>query len=263
MATARDERVTFLAAAIAYYALVSLFPLVLLALAAASAFGGKRLAVAVLAQAGSVLSPVEADLVRATLVTASGRGGATVVGLGLLLWSGLKLFRGLDVAFDEIYETDGRKSFLERLRDALIIFGGVAVGLGAAIVVGFAVALSGVRVGVVVANAVLVVVLAAVFFPVYYLAPDRTTSVRDTLPGTVLAAVGWTVLGAAFGLYAERATAFELYGLVGAVLLLVTWYYVGAVVLLVGATLNAVLGGHIGSDRQLQQASLRDDDRER
>jgi YihY family inner membrane protein len=243
---ARDAELTFLAAAIAYYALVSLFPLLLLALSAASLFGGEALATDIVEAAGTALSPVETELIRDTLAGARGRSQATVIGLGLLLWSGLKLFRGLDVAFAHLYGTDVSKSFLDTVRDSLVVLLGVAAGVVATAAVSAVVALPevfGSAAGVL-GNAALAVVLTVLFLPLYYFFPDRDIGVEEALPGAAVAAVCWAVLGAAFGVYADSAASFELYGVVGAVLLLVTWFYVGAIVLLGGATVNVVLGGH-------------------
>lgn len=89
----------------------------------------------------------------------------------------------------------------------------------------------------------LVALLSVVFFPLFYLFPDDREPAVRVLPGTVLAAAGWTLLGTAFRVYAGVAGQFEQYGVLGAVLLLVTWYYVGSMALLLGAARNAVLAG--------------------
>jgi len=91
----------------------------------------------------------------------------------------------------------------------------------------------------------LVPILVVACFPIYYLFPDTTLTVREALPGAVFAAVGWTLL----------TTGSQLYGVIGGVLLLVTWVYFAGQLLLVGASLNAVLSGV--QDRQLQQVPLR------
>ncbi|MEA5389075.1 YihY/virulence factor BrkB family protein [Haloarculaceae archaeon H-GB2-1] len=257
VAVARAEELTFLAAAIAYYALVSIFPLLLLVLSAASVFGGEALAAEIVETAGTALSPVETDLIRNTLVGASGRGGATVFGLLVLLWSGLKVFRGLDVAFGHLYQTDESKPFLSTVRDALVVLVGVAVAVGTTVAVSTLVALSalvGETAGVV-GNAGLVVVLGAMFLPLYYFLPDHQVGVGEAVPGTLFAAVSWALLAAGFGFYADSAGSFQLYGVVGGVLLLVTWLYLGAIVLLFGATLNVVLAEH--RDRHLQHPPSR------
>lgn len=237
----QDREVTFLAAGIAYYAFVSLLPALMLLLVVASAVGGEEFAAEVLSVTGDALSPVGQDLVRSALVSASGRAPATFVSVLLLAWSTLKVFRGLDIAFSRIYGTDPADSFLGRVRDAVVALGAVGAGLAALVVVGVLVSYSGVVLAGVLGTVALVVVLAVVFYPLFYIFPDSDGTLRDVLPGTVFAAIGWTLLGTVFRIYAGFAGQFDVYGVLGVVLLLVTWYYAGSIVVLVGASLNAVL----------------------
>jgi len=66
------------------------------------------------------------------------------------------------------------------------------------------------------------------------------------LPGAVFAGVGWTVLRVAFQAYVDVTADADgegaVYGVLGAVLLLVTVLYFGATLVLVGAVVNVVLG---------------------
>jgi len=241
LALVQEREVTFLAAGIAYYAFVSLLPALMLLLAVASAVGGEELASEVVAATGDALSPVGRDLLRATLVDASARAPATLVSLPLLAWSTLKVFRGLDIAFSRIYGTATAASFFGRVRDAAVALGAVGFGLAALVVVGTLVRYSGVAVVGLLGTVALVVVLSVVFYPLFYIFPGVDGRLRDAVPGTMFAAVGWALLGTGFRVYAGMAGQFEIYGVLGVVLLLVTWYYVGSIVVLLGAALNAVL----------------------
>jgi membrane protein len=246
VARLRDEEVTFLAAALAYYAFASLVPFLLLLFAAVSVLGGDELAERVLSISGEILSPVGRGLVEDALQSASGRASATVLSVALLGWSTLKVFRGLDVAFSQVYDTEPASSFFVRIRDATVALLAVGLGLAALVVVNAVVALSGVGVLAVVGPVALVGVLAVVFFPLFYLFPDSDDPPLQVLPGAVVAAISWTLLGTGFRTYAGAAGQFNLYGVFGAVLLLVTWYYVGSMALLLGAALNAVLADRAG-----------------
>lgn len=84
--------------------------------------------------------------------------------------------------------------------------------------------------------------LTLVFLPMYYFLPDiEIISVRQALPGAFLAATGWSILHTLFGLYASNAAQYDAYGVVGAIMLLVTWLYLGGIVIILGALLNYVL----------------------
>ena len=250
---AQSDRITFIAGSLAYYAFISLLPLLLLALVAASTFGDAGTVEALVSRATETLGEQAGVVVRDALTGAAGRGGATVLGVAVLLWSGLKLFRGLDIAFSEVYGAPGPESLLDQLRNAAVTLVAVGVAVAATVAVGALIALSGVGgvleglggTGVVAALGTLTLVagLTVAFLPLYYLLPGTDVSVREAVPGAVFAAVGWTLLQTGFRIYAENAGSYEAYGVLGGVLLLVTFLYFGGLVLLLGVVLNAVLAG--------------------
>ncbi|WP_435067841.1 YihY/virulence factor BrkB family protein [Haloplanus sp. C73] len=256
---ARDA--TLLAASIAYYAFVSLLPLLVLTTVVATALGGAELRTAVLELAGQYLLPVGQGVVGDALANTTGRGGLTVVGAALLLWSSLKLFRGIDTAFARIYGTAPR-GLLGSLRTGATVFLAVSAGAFGGIALVGALTLFETPLAAL-APLLMFGVLVAALVPVYYLTPAASLSVKQALPGAVLCALGWTGLGTAFALYAAIATTsgrFALYGILGAILLLVTWFYLAGLVLLVGATLNAVLAAEtVARNRQVQHSRHRDE----
>ncbi|MFC7155864.1 YhjD/YihY/BrkB family envelope integrity protein [Halomarina halobia] len=255
----RSDRITFIAASLAYYAFISLFPLLLFGLVVASIVGGQELANDLAQQASRQLGSEQVgEMVRDVLTNQAGRSGATIVGTVTLLWSGLKLFRGLDVGFSIAYQAPGPSGFVDQLRDAFVTL--VAVGAGIAFTLGVGTLLSLQRYDLVVAGVnvlgaigtlVLLTGLTVTFLPLYYFLPDPSLSVGDALPGAIFAAIGWTALQTGFRVYAERAAAFEAYGVLAGALLLVTFLYFGALVLLVGVVLNAVLEGRIDPETGL------------
>lgn len=245
VALARDRNVTLLAASIAYYGFVSLIPLVLLAVAVASFVGGQALATRVTTMLSQHLSASGQQIVTQALTNTTGRAAASVVGFLALTWSGLKLFRGLDQAFDEMYADEVEASLLEQLRDALVVVVGIA--LAVALIVVVTIVLSVLSAQLPFANVLgtlaLIVVLVLAFLPIYYVLPPVDVSLRGVLPGTIVAAVGWVVLQIGFRIYASNANRYAAYGLIGAVLLFVTWLYFAGIVMLLGAAVNAVRRG--------------------
>ncbi len=243
----RAREVTFLAASIAYYAFVSLLPLLILSFAIASVVGGASLEAAVVDLVHQYLLPVSDGLVEDALTDTAGRGSVTAVGLVLLVWSALKLFRGMDVAFARIYGT-APGGVVEQVETGLVALLGVGVGtLSALVLVGLLGFVSR-PLFAAFAPVALVTLLVVAFLPMYYVFPDADVSVREAVPGAVFAAVGWTLLATAFGAYARYAAGrFAVYGVLGAMLLLVTWFYLAGAVVLVGGVVNAVLAGRVDS----------------
>ena len=98
--TASDREISLLAAGFAYYAFVSLIPLVLLALVVGSLLGGEELAERLIEFTGDLLPAAGEELVTDALTTEAGRAEASIVALVVATWGGLKVFRGLSKAFD-------------------------------------------------------------------------------------------------------------------------------------------------------------------
>lgn len=196
--------------------------------------------------AGSYLTPAGQTIVIDSITQTSGRAGISVLGVTVLLWGVFRVFRALDTAFSTIYGTHRKNGILNQFRDGVVVLISLGVALGATIVATLALRVAPALPFPSVVNPLLLIIgLTIAFFPVYYVFPDRDLSVGEVLPGTVIAAVGWTVLEVLFGVYVAYSSAAELYGVIGGVLLLITWLYFGAVVILIGAVTNAVLGGDL------------------
>lgn len=249
----------FLAAAIGYYALVSVLPALLLVTAVTTTVGGPALADRVTVATDDLLTPAGQAAIDDALTGAAGRVGASFVGLAVLLWSTLKVFRGLDIAFSRVYGSADTGTFLGRLRNAVIGLTSVGVGLLAMVAFGAVLAVLPLPVaGRILGFGVLLVGLFVAFLPLYSVFPGVPTTLRSAAPGAALAAAGWMVLQTGFQAYAAVAPSYELYGLLGGVLLLVTWFYLAAVLLLIGAVLNVELADDHG-DRQAEEPADRHD----
>ncbi|MFA9504716.1 YhjD/YihY/BrkB family envelope integrity protein [Natrinema sp. H-ect1] len=257
---AKAQQLTLLAAGVAFYGFLSLVPLMLLALGLAASIGGEALADRLSAAATDILT-VQAQTLLADAVTdETGRRGATVVGILGLLWGSSRVLRGLDRAFSQVYDTVGEKSLLDTIWDAMIVSIAITAGLallGALeLVVRF---LPGLEVSfavAVVGQLFVVLGLFVTFLPLYVIFPDANVGIREAAPGTVIAAVGWFVLSRTFSLYAGLLSDYAVYGALGAVFLVLVWLYVGAIILVFAAVVNAVLADR-ELDRQLQSPGRR------
>ncbi|WP_139326561.1 YihY/virulence factor BrkB family protein [Natrinema saccharevitans] len=257
---AKAQQLTLLAAGVAFYGFLSLVPLMLLALGLAASIGGEALADRLSAAATDILT-VQAQTLLADAVTdETGRRGATVAGILGLLWGSSRVLRGLDRAFSQVYGTVGEKSLLDTIWDATIVSIAIAAGLailGALeLVVRF---LPGLEVSIAVAvvgQLFVVLGLFVTFLPLYVIFPDANVGIREAAPGTVIAAVGWFVLSRTFSLYAGLLSEYAVYGALGAVFLVLVWLYVGAIILVFAAVVNAVLADR-ELDRQLQSPGRR------
>jgi len=239
-----EKQVPFMAAAIAYHAFISLAPMLLLLFLLFATVGVGAENSAIGAAIGWLPGPI-ADTVTALSRGGTDGAGASLIGLVVLLWGTLKIFRGLDTAFSEIYESDGTNSLPATLRDALVVFVALAVALVA--MVGSSVVLGGLAGRLPFTERLtplaLLVGLAVAFYPIYYVFPDVDVSARDVLPGVLVAAVGWGALQGLFQVYLGVADP-SAGSVFGGVIVVVTYLYFSALVLLLGAVVNAVTGRH-------------------
>jgi membrane protein len=249
----RAENVTFMAGSVAYHAFVSLLPFLLLTLFLLTRIGGEQLATTVVEALARNLTPADdatggpagslASLLVEAARNATRSAGLSVVSLAALVWGVLRVFRGLDQAFSDIYETESANSFVDQLVDGTVVFGAIGLALFAVTLAdAFLVVPSVGAADAVVGPLLSVGSIAVALLPMYYVFPDEPVTVREIVPGAVVAALGWTLLSYTFRLYAVTSSSSE-YGIVGVVILLVTWLYFGGLVLLVGAAVNAVLAG--------------------
>jgi membrane protein len=242
--TAREEDLSFMAGSIAFSAFLSLLPLLLLAVVAASVIGGEAMVERVLALTQRYLTPSARTTLAGSMRRATNHAGFSVFGLATLLWSVLRVFRCLDTAFTNLYDTPGKDSILDQLTDGLVVLAAIGTAVLAMLAASVALAVLPSLPFVEVLNVLgLVVGLTFAFLPIYYVFPDMRVAIGDVLPGAVFAAVGWTALQGVFQVYVAIGFRSELYGVIGGAILLVTWLYFAAVVLLLGAAINVVLAG--------------------
>lgn len=256
---AREHQVSVAAASLGYHAFNTLIPLLLFLFIGLSMFGELGEA----ARAAEALTGVSAGRIESSLQSltqnSQGRFRAAVLAFLILAWSAVRTFRTTNAAFERVY---GRHEFglVERIVDVALVSVTVPLALALTGVVGVALAvlLDGVLWRVL-SPLLLLVALIAAFLPVYYLLPDPGVSLREVLPGTVFAALAWTVSGLFFRFYASISQSVHLYGAVGGLLLLLTWLYLGGLAILVGIVINAVLADRVDPEEEPFQVDSEED----
>ncbi|RBI59244.1 YihY/virulence factor BrkB family protein [halophilic archaeon] len=239
---ANGSYVPFLAGSFAYHSFLLLLPLLLFVLVALSALIGDANVAYLVDFTRPYLTERARTLLAETLRGQSDRVDVAIVGAGAVVWSLFRIFRGLDLAFSTIYDTSTHESVWGQVRDGSIAAIAVSLALLAAVVAATVIAMFPWDPLVRVLNVGLfVVVLVVVFFPLYYVFPNVEVSVREVLPGTVGAAVGWVVFHVLFQVYSSYAVTLEAYGVLGIVISVLVWLYSSMLILLFGVATNAVL----------------------
>ena len=180
---ARAENLTFMAGSVAYHAFVSLLPFLLVLLVAVQAATDGAVARDVVTGIGGYVSPNNGALLADAVVSASASTGLSILGLVTLVWGTLKVFRTLDKAFSDIYETEAANPLADQLSDGVVVLLGVGTAAALAALAGTVVSLDGSGlVGQLVVWVAFVAGLALAFFPIYYVFPDEDVTVREVLP---------------------------------------------------------------------------------
>lgn len=239
-----------LAAAITYFGFLSLFPLILLALAAAGfVLAGNEAAQAEVATRVASAVPGIGPLIGDNLdALVNSRRGAGIVGLVGLVLSGTGLTNSAGYALARIYRRPQVEGFVRQrvwslgstaalglLALAGVVVSGAVGGTGASGALG-----AGLAVAAFVVSAALDV---ALFLASYRLLTAGAGPAFSVLwPGALLAGAGWTALKIAGTWYATRtvANASEVYGTFGSVIGILAVFYLAARLFLYGAELNAL-----------------------
>jgi membrane protein len=77
---------------------------------------------------------------------------------------------------------------------------------------------------------------------VYWALPTVPQHYRGVMPGSLVAAIGWSVITQAFGVYVADIDHYRVtYGIFGAAIAFLLWLYLVGLVILIGAEVNALL----------------------
>ena len=244
----REERAGYLAATIAYYAFLSIFPLMLVFVTLLGyALEGdverqRRLVDSALAD-----FPVLGPQLQSNVHPLQGNGLALAIGIGIALWAGTGVCLALEYAFDRIWGVPSKRRsnfVMARLRAlAWIAVLGLVTLVGA--VIG-GLSASTVSYGALARIAALGVSLAlsvTVFTTAFRVLTSASPTVREVLPGALIAAFAWEVLLTIGGYYVahQLRNASNTYGTFAFVIVLLGWLYLAAMIAVVAAELNVVL----------------------
>lgn len=249
VALARKNDIGIVASGVAFYLFNSFVPLLLFAFVGLSTAGWLGPAVGLFGGvAGTDAGALAASLESVVGDDANRRRAVVIAGL-ILLWSSLRLVQAINVSFQRIHGVRQEHSLVETVLDSLIVFATIVVivPIGSLLVVGLTVA-TDVSVIRAVSAPLLCVMLFGAFLPMYYRFSAPETTLSQAFPGAALAAVAWALCAVGLRLYITTSQSVRLYGVAGGVLLMLTWLYVGGLMLLAGAALNAVLTGNVEID---------------
>jgi membrane protein len=274
-----EDNLTDAAAALTYYAVLSIFPALLALISIVGLVGNPQTIIKTLTDVVGSVGPASAvDTFKGPiegLAKSSGTAGVMViVGIAAALWTASGYVGAFMRASNVIYEVEEGRSFI-KLRPlqmlvtlvlvlllalvlvSLVLTGPIAGAVGSAIGVGG----TAVTVWNIAKWPVLFLVVVFMITVLYYASPNaKLGGIKSIVPGSALAIFVWLVASAGFAFYAANFGSYnKTYGALGGVIIFLVWLWITNVAILLGAELNAerertrqLAEGVPGAERELQ-----------
>lgn len=262
-----DDRASQLAAGLAYYAVFSLGPLLVIAIAVAGwVFGEEAARQEIVGRIGEVVGEGAAGTIETMIAGAAESGGgliATIISVVTLLLAASGVFVSLQTALNMVWEVEPRPGggimrTVRQRASAFLLVLGVGVALLVFLFASTAVSAldvlveslgAGTAVLFQVLNWLLIVALTTlVFAAIYRYVPDAVIAWEDVWVGAVVTAVlmGLGTLG--ISIYLANASVASTYGAAGSVIVILLWIYYSAQVFLFGAEFTQVYARRHGKE---------------
>ncbi|MBL0143016.1 MAG: YihY/virulence factor BrkB family protein [Betaproteobacteria bacterium] len=266
-------------AALAFYTLFSMTPILVMAIAVAGYFFGAEAAQGeIIAQVSSLVGPNGAQAIQALLVAARNPASgllATMVASVVFLVAATTVFVELKSSLDELWGIDprakpvqARSAFGLILQTRLLAFGlvlvlafllliSLVVSAGLSVVESRAAVLwGGSAVALQAASSIISLgVVACLFAVIYKMLPDAPLSWRDVWSGAAFTSALFSLGKYAIGLYIGGSGIASSFGAAGSVIALLLWVYYSAQIFFFGAEFTRQYALRVGSLRQFRPLS--------
>lgn len=252
-------------ASMAFYAATSLAPILLIVVAIAGlVFGNDAARLALSAQISGVMGAQSADLLQATIETASHGSTSTLaalLGLVTLLVTASGVFGEMQLSLNEIWKVKPGVTSLSRMVRARAASLGLVAALGFMLLVSLAASTAisalgelinaGLPFGELIVSFINTVVsfvlIALLFAAIYKVLPDRTLQWRDVAVGSLVTTLLFTIGKALIGWYIGTSAIATSYGAAGALIIVLLWVYYSAQIFLFGAEITRAYSVRHGS----------------
>ena len=251
-------------AAIAYYTIFSIAPMLIICIAIAGlAFGQEAAQGAIVDQLRGLMGEQGAEAVQAMIASASSKSSgilATALGIITLLVTATGVFGEMQASLNAIWKAEPRTGVSNLLKARAASLGLVAT-LGFLLLVSLVISAAltalgqyvhsyvpGIETLLQVANfLVSFLMTSALFAAIYKILPDRQLTWRDVAVGAVVTAFMFTVGKTLIGLYIGSSAVASSYGAAGALVVVLVWIYYSSQIFLLGAEFTKIWASRHGS----------------
>jgi membrane protein len=248
-----DDEALSRGAAMAFYAVTSLAPILLIVIAIAGlVFGHDAAQHAMVEQLGSLMGKTSADLIQSAIQSASGKTSgtiATIIGIVTLLVTASGVFGEMQSALNAIWKAKPTGTTTFRLIRARAASLGLVAALGFLLMISLVMSAAIAAVGDVVTgylpfgklilaaiNVVVSFVLISILFAaIYKVLPDRHLEWRDVIVGACITSGLFIAGKSLIGWYLGSSAVASAYGAAGALIIVLLWIYYSSEIFLLGA----------------------------
>jgi membrane protein len=239
------------AGAMAYFIVLSLVNLFILAVVAASYIIGAGAAREFVIGRIARALPVDPGQIGSLIDRAvAARGGVGIIGLVLLLWSALGAFGALSSGISRVFVRAPKRAFWRDRLIGLALLASTGVLVVASVALGLVTKILQETVSStltvpgtdtlfsVITYLIPVGLVFFAFLIVYRVVPNRPVTVAEAWPGALLATILWTALRLGFTYYATTVAKYDtVFGPIGTAISVLVFLYFSSVILLLGAEL--------------------------
>ena len=238
------------AGSMAYFAVISVFQLLVLGIVVGSFFLGEGRAREFVIEQVQAGSPLEPDTIAGVIDAAiESRGSMTVVSFAFLTWSALGVFAALSRGISQVFEKAPARSFVRDKLLGLVLMGMTGLLAAVSLVIGIATGIlrgtademfagiQGLGTALWLIGMLLPLILIFVaFWVIYRVVPNRPVGWLEVLPGAIVGAVLWTLLRFAFTFYATSVANYDsAFGPISTGITLLVFLYFASIIVLLGA----------------------------
>jgi membrane protein len=259
-----DEALTR-GAAISFYTITSIGPVLFIVVAIAGlAFGEEAASGAIAAQLAGLMGQQSADLLQSAIQGAAGRSSgvlATAFGIVMLVITASGVFTEMQQSLNVIWKAVPPETTISGLLRARALSLGLVGALGFLLLVSLVISAvltamsdyisAAIPSGHLLLQAVNFVVsfglIAVLFAAIYKVLPDKRIAWRDVVVGAIVTALLFTAGKFLIGLYLGSSSIASSYGAAGGLIIALLWVYYSAQIFLVGAEFTKVYAHHHGS----------------
>lgn len=254
----KEDEITGLSAQLAYFLLLSAFPLLIFAITLLGYLPISSDEVLDLFNNIMHIAPEDTyKMIEEMIVSVFEvkRGDVLSISIIITLWTASNGMKAIIRALNKAYNIKESRGFFHNRLIALLMIFAIIIAIAVALILSvfgnlignflflyFELELSFLRIWDITRYIISFLLLLVLFALLYFIAPNKKLKWREIYIGTVFAAIGWIGVSWVFSFYVNNFGDYSAtYGSLGGVVVLMVWLYISSAILILGGEINALI----------------------